>query len=358
MKRKLERPTFDPQPEQFGRWSKVIHGDSFDALRTLERASVDSVVTDPPYGLNFMGKKWDASDNIAFDPRFWKRVKRVMKPGAHLLAFGGTRTFHRLVCAIEDAGFEIRDSVAWLYGSGFPKSHDVARSIDKAAGAQGTFGEAKTEAHRRYIEKGKLRGGRGHDGWQRPWMNDPEAVANAGRQYIPATEEAARWQGWGTALKPAMELICAARKPLSEKTVAANVLKHGTGAINIDACRIATNGEVIEPVYAGRKGPENGGKYGNSGDYVSNVSPLGRWPANVIHDGSSEVLAGFPQTVGMLGVRDPNGLMGYHGGAKGLPGVVSGYADFEAILIERDKESCADIRRRMKRALNDKGLFA
>ncbi|QWY82042.1 DNA methylase [Mycobacterium phage Marsha] len=176
-------------------------GDCRDILTELEDASVDSIVTDPPYELGFMGKKWDGS-GIAFDVEMWEQCLRVLKPGGHLLAFGGSRTWHRLTVAIEDAGFEIRDSIAWLYGSGFPKSLDVSKAIDKAAGAE---------------------------------------------------REVRQWQGWGTALKPAFEPIVVARKPLVG-TVAANVLEHGTGALNIDACRIGT--------------------------------AQGRWPTNVVLDGT------------------------------------------------------------------------
>lgn len=207
-------------------------GDCREVLRSLADSSVDSIVTDPPYELGFMGKGWDMT-GIANDPAVWGECLRVLKPGGHLLAFGGARTYHRLACAIEDAGFELRDQIMWIYGSGFPKSRNLN-------------GE---------------------------------------------------WRGWGTALKPAHEPICVARKPLCG-TVQANASAHGTGALNIDACRVA--GEVM---------PENTGSGGlprrhdaerRGPGTVSQPHELGRWPANVIHDGSPEVLESFPNAPGQL----------------------------------------------------------
>ena len=165
----------------------LMLGNCLDSLKTLEDNSVDSIVTDPPYGLSFMGKKWDYEvPSVAI----WEECLRVLKPGGHLLAFAGTRTQHRMAVNIEDAGFEIRDMIAWVYGSGFPKSLDVSKAIDNAAGEE--------------------------------------------------TEAAKQWQGWGTALKPALEPITVARKPFTG-TVAENVLQHGTGALNVDGCRVGDN---------------------------------------------------------------------------------------------------------------------
>ena len=213
----------------------VVNIDCILGMRAfLADSSVDAIVTDPPYELGFMGKGWD-STGIANSVAMWAECLRVLKPGGHLLAFSGTRTYHRMVCAIEDAGLEVRDQIMWVYGSGFPKS----RNLD---------GDHK---------------------------------------------------GWGTALKPAHEPICVARKPLIG-TVAANVLRHGTGAINIDGCRV--EGEARPLVISDRRGGANG-TYGDGlgGSCAAGVTAVGRWPANLIHDGSDEVLAAFPDAGGQQG---------------------------------------------------------
>jgi len=221
--------------------ARILVGDCRASMATLADASVDAVVCDPPYELGFMGKRWDAS-GIAYDLEVWRQCLRVLKPGGHLLAFSGSRTYHRMACAIEDAGFDVRDQMMWLYGSGFPKSLDVSKAIDAAAGAQraiiGKHPNPRSTNARRAMG----------DGWQA----GPDLTA-------PATDAARQWSGWGTALKPAHEPICMARKPLSG-TVAANVLQHGTGAINVDGCRL---------------------------------EDAARWPANVLHDGSDEVTDGL-----------------------------------------------------------------
>jgi hypothetical protein len=247
----------------------VYHGDCLEVLRELPDASVDAVVTDPPYELGFMGKGWDAS-GIAYRVDLWAEALRVLKPGGHLLAFGGTRTWHRLACAIEDAGFEVRDSIAWMYGSGFPKSLDVSKAIDKAAGA-----------HRRDVYA------------DTPRNMDNEVYGKglgvALLQSNPATDAAREWSGWGTALKPAHEPIVVARKPLVG-TVAANVLEHGTGALNIDACRIAHGGDIANADGGGQgAGYEAHNKpsriYGKGlGGVVAEPHTAGRWPANVVLD--------------------------------------------------------------------------
>jgi site-specific DNA-methyltransferase (adenine-specific) len=243
-------------------------GDCMDVLRALPDDSIDAVVTDPPYHLTsivkrfgsqnaapakgneafvraskgFMGKQWDGGD-IAFQPELWAELLRVLKPGGHMVCFGGTRTYHRMVCAIEDAGFEVRDQLAWVYGSGFPKSHNVGN-------------------------------------------------------------------GWGTALKPAWEPICLARKPLSESTVAANVLRWGTGALNIDGCRVKTTdslggGDQNAKTKVKMEGwdrpwmQDEKAKAAHASRVNENVAKaesIGRWPANLCHDGSPEVLAGFPDS--------------------------------------------------------------
>lgn len=270
----------------------IHHGDCAEVLRSMADNSVDAIVTDPPYGLKFMGKRWDY-DVPSVD--VWAECLRVLKPGGHLLAFAGTRTQHRMAVRIEDAGFEIRDLIAWVYGSGFPKSLDVSKAIDKAAGVEGGYGAPKSAAHAGWIDRGRMRGEEGHEGYQRPWMADAEAVDKNARQYIGGTEEARQWSGWGTALKPALELITVARKSLIG-TVAENVLTHGTGALNIDGCRVG--GEQTVTRIAGGKG--FGSNFRDDGWMPPAESServnAGRWPANLIHDGSDEVLTLFPQT--------------------------------------------------------------
>jgi site-specific DNA-methyltransferase (adenine-specific) len=237
-------------------------GDCIEVMRELPDASVDAVVTDPPYGLGFMGREWD---DLPPGLDFAAECLRVLKPGGHLLAFGGTRTWHRLACAIEDAGFEIRDSIAWMYGSGFPKSLDVSKAIDKAAGAEReVVGERKQRAN-----------GEG--------SSVPMNASAGGVELLtaPATPDALKWQGWGTALKPAFEPIVVARKPLIG-TVAANVLAHGTGALNVDGCRIA--GEPVQSQAANSTGAFT--TPGPEGERPREYTTAGRWPANVILDES------------------------------------------------------------------------
>lgn len=256
------------------------HGDCLEVLKTLSDNSVDAIVTDPPYGLSFMGKRWDYDVPSV---EVWAECLRVLKPGGHLLAFAGTRTQHRMAVRIEDAGFEIRDMIAWLYGSGFPKSLDVSKAIDKAAGAE-----------RKVL---------GPNPNSRPNMVRVEAAVLSPRVdapiTAPATDAARQWSGWGTALKPAMEPITVARKPLVG-TVAENVQAHGTGAINVDGGRISTNGEKIAPrgsmdaktdIHEGWSRPWMASTQKSEDRLqraIEKAETLGRWPANVIHDGSDE----------------------------------------------------------------------
>lgn len=347
----------------------VLHGgDSRDVLKGLADASIDSVCTDPPYALvsivkrfgadgaaptkdgdvysrsssGFMGKQWDTGET-AFATTFWAEIMRVLKPGGHVVAFSGTRTYHRLAVAIEDAGFEIRDQLAWAYGSGFPKSHDVSKGIDRIGGVHPNWNpvayenavsaSGKTHAdvdrflnvkasscywartdHRAcvpiYRHWTLARDFLGLDDNFAAVGNEADRpdrdtrlgvasgslsgttveVANAG---TPATDAARQWQGWGTALKPSWEPIVLARKPLAG-TVAANVLEHGTGALNIDGCRVGTEGGTAK----GSK-PEGDGNgiYGAGLHGACEITALdkGRWPANIIHDGSDEVVAAFPR---------------------------------------------------------------
>lgn len=263
----------------------IYHGDSLEMLRGLPDASVDSVVTDPPYGLSFMGKKWDY-DVPAVE--VWAECLRVLKPGGHLLAFAGTRTQHRMACRIEDAGFEIRDMIAWVYGSGFPKSLDVSKAIDSAAGAEReVIGKSNRHNSRAFgTGEGDFTFGT-HSG------GVPDLTA-------PATDAAKTWEGWGTALKPALEPLTLARKPLGYKgvkmTVAQNVQAFGTGGLNIDGCRVETADKYSYP-----NGPGGKSLHYSSDGRSAEVRPnptesnlLGRWPANLIHDGSPEVVRLFP----------------------------------------------------------------
>ncbi len=234
------------------------HGDCLEVLRSLPDCSIDSIVTDPPYGLSFMGKRWDYDVPSV---EVWAECLRVLKPGGHLLAFAGTRTQHRMAVRIEDAGFEIRDMIAWVYGSGFPKSLDVSKAIDKRAGA-----EREVVSNNPTFRK----------------MQENASNYNLQRnEFItaPATPEAKQWQGWGTALKPALEPITVARKPLIG-TVAENVLQHGTGAINVDGGRVGTEERITN-----WSGTAN---YKVSDPKTGTTTATGRWPANFIHDGSEE----------------------------------------------------------------------
>jgi site-specific DNA-methyltransferase (adenine-specific) len=232
-------------------------GSNLEVLPKLADCSVDAIVTDPPYELGFMGKAWDAS-GIAYNVGLWRECLRVLKPGGHILAFSGSRTYHRMACAIEDAGFEIRDQMLWVYGSGFPKSHNISKAIDKAAGQERETVGFKSAGIGTGKSYGKIVGER------------EKVKTNLVAVTAPATEAAKQWDGWGTALKPAHEPICLARKPI-EGTVADNVLKWGTGGINIDACRV---GEI-----------------------------KGRFPANLMHDGSQEVVELFPGEEGSSAAR-------------------------------------------------------
>lgn len=256
---------------------RLWHGSNKDVLPTFADEAFDSIVTDPPYELGFMGKGWDSS-GIAYDVEMWREVFRVLKPGGHLLAFGGTRTWHRIAVAIEDAGFEVRDSIAWMYGSGMPKSHNVAKAIDKAAGFVGDVMGSET------VDIG-MQGGNLHAGRSREM---------ATRDVRALSPEAAEWEGWGTALKPAFEPIIVARKPLTG-TVAANVQTYGTGAVNIDACRVdfvsdADRRESTEKNQHAKFGTKPGqnkvwGDYSQT-EMKDYDGSKGRWPANVLLDES------------------------------------------------------------------------
>jgi len=241
---------------------RIIHADMREALAAMPEATIDAVVTDPPYGLSFMSKGWD---HAVPGVDYWRKVFRVMKPGAWLAAFGGTRTYHRMAVAIEDAGFELRDSLCWLYASGFPKSLDVSKAFDEAAGIKRAVA----------------------------------AQGEAQARMIPVTPEAQEWKGWGTALKPAWEPIILARKPLAG-TVIENIRAHGCGAINIAACRVpgdrgngvwGTSNATVRRERMFNASPDMGSY--RSAPKVGDDGSILRWPANVLHDGSEEVEAAF-----------------------------------------------------------------
>ena len=253
---------------------KIIEGDCIQKMREMPICSIDAIVTDPPYGIGFMGKSWDCS---VPGLEWAQECLRVLKPGGHMIAFSSTRTCHRLGVAIEDAGFEIRDTIHWVYTSGFPKNHDISKAIDREAGAvREVVGKAES--------------------WNRPnskagdtvRMNASPAVYDITK---PATQDAQEWEGFGTALKPSVEPAILARKPLEAGlTIAQNVLKYGTGAINIDACRYAYGdpcwiGDTEKPHWEIGTSRGNVGHKLSESNQIRNTPPsdLGRWPANLYH---------------------------------------------------------------------------
>lgn len=353
---------------------ELRNGNCKELIKQLADNTIDAIVTDPPYELGFMGKKWDAT-GIAYDAELWAECLRVLKPGGHLLAFSGSRTYHRMAVAIEDAGFDIRDQIMWVYGSGFPKSHDVSKAIDKLDAkdeqkqrqykftawvrsqnvtanqineATGTFmgshyttdkaqPAVMTREHLeqcRYLftevpewveREADKRSVESRNFAEREILGKREMIdttkARAGFTGVthspnykgekrmvnitaPATDAAKEWNGWGTALKPAHEPICVARKPLIG-TVAENVLQYGTGAFNIDGCRV---GSELKPLFEnGVKRERERSSYDTGGsNRTGEFTTQGRWPANLIHDGSAEVLAGFPETVSKWGEQKQN----------------------------------------------------
>lgn len=269
-------------------------GNCLDSLKGMPDNSVDSIVTDPPYGISFMSKKWDYDVPSV---EIWKECLRVLKPGGFLLSFSSTRTYHRMTINIEDAGFEIRDSCTWNYSSGFPKSHNISASIDKMYGHPNRGRAIPTASSYQACDVDQ----------------ENKLTSNPVGPYEPKTDEAKQWQGWGTALKPSQEFIAMARKPL-DGTVANNVLKWGTGGINIDATRVPMSDEDYEKLSSGverirEKGGTMGNSWKNSSDLsgANPVNPSGRWPANFIHDGSQEVLELFPESTSRSFPAKPRG---------------------------------------------------
>lgn len=263
---------------------KLITNDCIAAMKEMPENSVDSIVTDPPYELGFMGKSWD-STGIAFNVAVWREALRVLKPGGHLIAFSGSRTYHRMAVAIEDAGFEIRDQIMWVYGSGFPKSMSVSKAVESHLlnGKSNPIALRKTEQEgdgESYQLTGKNNGILG------------ETRVYDRKEFTPSTDQAKEWEGWGTALKPAHEPMVLARKPIAG-TVANNVLTYGVGGLNIDGSRV--EGEVPSvPQPAGGSGDIYGFKNGEGRNgQMSEPHPSGRWPANFIHDGLDTEWAKF-----------------------------------------------------------------
>lgn len=333
---------------------RVLEGDNLFLLRALADNSVDSVVTDPPYGLTFMGKKWDHDVPTV---EFWQEVYRVLKPGGYVLSFGGTRTYHRMVVAIEDAGFNIVDQISWLYGQGFPKSRNLSKDIDRILGAEReVVGRVKMPGYQAAAAK---------HGVQTVNVTEHDVFSDD-----PITKEAKHFQGYGTALKPAQEPICVARKP-HKGSIAKNVLEHGVGGLNIDACRVGTEGGTTRSHQGGYGAAGRGKSWRSDHDVVDLGS--GRWPANVIHDGSSDAFPGqffYCAKPSMAEKGDtshitvkPVALMRYlvklvtpAGGVvldpfagSGTTGVAAAEEGLRAILMERDPTYVADIRRRVAR---------
>jgi DNA modification methylase len=285
---------------------KIINADCIQAMKEMAENSIDAIVTDPPYELGFMGKSWD-STGIAFNVEVWQQTLRVLKPGGHLIAFSGSRTYHRMAVAIEDAGFQIRDQIMWVYGSGFPKSHNISKGIDKAAGAERKVVGQKIRGD---VEEAKLKG-------------STYSVADANKNNkaifgygveditVASTLEAQQWDGWGTALKPAHEPMVLARKPL-EGTVANNVLTFGVGGLNIDGSRVEGLSEKELNWTPQRQSANPNIDLGGmrAGQEQSMFNPQGRFPANFIHDGSDEVVALFPDTGKSTGGRIGKKSMG------------------------------------------------
>jgi len=288
-------------------------GDNAETLKQYPDNHFDSIVTDPPYGIEFMGKDWDKHTGAL---ETWNECFRVLKPGGHILAFSASRTYHHLATNIESVGFEIRDQIMWLYGSGFPKSHNIGKAVDKKLGNKRKFVGQNQDIIKKQAKD--LREGK------RKILDSfkaGEPNRNNGFKTVSAdiTKGNTEWEGWGTALKPAHEPIVMARKPLSEKTIVDNVLKHGTGGINIDECRVGTD----EKLSIGSNNRKNANvNFGMKNDKKKQKqNEQGRFPANIIHDGSEEVLEGFPETGKSAGGRSyQNTNKMYEGGWDGGEG--------------------------------------
>jgi len=263
---------------------KITNANIKEWARDYDGEPFDAILCDPPYELGFMGKSWDSS-GIAFDKDMWADLFRHVKPGGHLLAFSGSRTYHRMACAIEDAGFEIRDMIEWIYGSGFPKSLNIGKAVDKIQGNEREFLGIDKSAVRTNSEKNHIDGQVGKFG-----------LKAEGTGVV--TKGTSPYEGYGTALKPAHEPCVLARKPI-EGTVANNVLKYGTGGLNIDGSRVGTVEHLGRP--QAKNSETNPFSKGLKSNGYNDNSQLGRFPANLIHDGSDEVVGLFPDTKSGVG---------------------------------------------------------
>jgi len=274
----------------------INHADIYEWAKNYKGEPFDAVLCDPPYELGFMGKSWD-STGIAFNKDMWEAVFNILKPGGHLLAFSGSRTYHRMACAIEDAGFEIRDMIEWVYGSGFPKSLNIGKAVDKIQGNEredlGFREDFRKRARKNGVESKDyiMAGG---------WKSTEDTVGKLDRGHT-------EWEGYGTALKPAHEPCVLARKPI-EGTVAQNALKHGTGGLNLDGSRVGT--ETIN-IHNAPKGTFAGGELNRGSDTSSYKDSVGRFPANLIHDGSDEVVGLFPDTGGGKFIKQTRSRKGF-----------------------------------------------
>jgi len=297
--------------------SYTLHnGDCLDVMTGMADNTIDSIVTDPPYGLTFMGKTWD--HGVPGVP-YWQEALRVAKPGAFLLAFGGTRTYHRLTCAIEDAGWQIRDCIMWVYGSGFPKSANISKLLDKAAGAER---EVIGEIRRWGNAAGSGRGGQYANGYE-------SSVCGAERFdpiTAPATEAAQAFDGYGTALKPAYEPIIVAMKPV-DGSFANNALTWGLAGLNIDECRVLTEGRPLRGQHGPRPQDGTASSYDMGSRYAVGETTQGRWPANLIHDGSDEVMDLFPASAPAKAAHRGAGINGATFKAPDYASTVRGHND-------------------------------
>ena len=287
---------------------EIIQGDCIEKMQDIPENSIEAVITDPPYELGFMSKDWDGS-GIAFNVAVWKECLRVLKPGGYLFSAGIGRTHHRMMCAVEDAGFEIRECVYHIFGSGFPKSRDIGKDVDRLLGNDREVVGKMSDIHPRY----KLpRNPKGVEGYG-------NIISSNGD--MPLTKGNSAWEGWGSNLKPAVEIWVMARKPLSEKTIAKNCLKWGTGAINIDASRVGTTGGTAKGTFPNE---DSNGIYGNGLNGACEIKDIGkgRFPANLILSADEngqvheEVRECFPDTKsGKAGFHSRKGGNVYGGNA-------------------------------------------